>query len=160
MDGIAFLQHAARILPLTAPRQLCWLALFGILAGCETQPVASSSARMVPSDRLLTQPLLAADSMERGGKVVVTRDSGFSGSAVLLRLYVDGQEVAKLSRSERYEVILKEGEHLVGAANNLNFGGASVHEASVAVQRGQTYNFRVGFDSSGTVIIQRTAFTN
>lgn len=149
-----------RIFALAAPRLICWVVLLGMLAGCETQPVSSSNARKVPWDRMLSQPLLVADSMERGGKVVITRDSGFSGSAVLLRLYVDGQEVAKLSRSERYEVILKEGEHLVGVANNLNFGGASVHEASVTVQHGQTYNFRAGFDSSGTVIIQRSAFTN
>lgn len=125
-----FRQLIARIFALAGQRLICCLVLLGMLAGCETQPVASSNARKVPSDRLLNQPLGVADSMETGGKLLITRDSDFGGAAVLLNIYVDGGPVAKLSRSERYEVTLKEGEHLVGAVNNLNFGGASVHEAS------------------------------
>jgi hypothetical protein len=91
-------------------------------------------------------------------KIVVTRDKGFSGSGGLLKVFVDGTPVAKLSRYENYEVLLKEGEHLLGVAPNANLFDVSIHETSVTVKNGQTYYFRVGFDSSG-LVIQRSAFT-
>src|SRR5665647_39247 len=90
------------------------------LAGCETQPVALRDSRDVISGHVLDQPINAAKSMEEGGKVVVTRDSGWVGSGGLLKIIVDGIPVAKLSRYERYEVLLKEGDHLLGVVPNAN----------------------------------------
>jgi len=107
---------------------------------------------------VLGQPADVAASTEQGGKIVVTRDKGSSGSAGLLKVFVDGTPVAKLSRYERYEVLLKEGDHLLGVAPNANPFGVSVRETSVTVKNGQTYYFRVGFDFAG-LVIQRSAFT-
>lgn len=140
------------------------------LVGCETQPVPLSDSRLVKPNHVLGQPSEAAGSMEQavyggtagsadqGGKIVVTRDSGLSGSAGLLRIFVDGTPVAKLSCNERYEVLLKDGEHLLGVAPNANPFGTSIRELSVVVKNGQTYYFRVGFEFSG-LTIQRSAFT-
>ena len=97
--------------------------------------------------------------MEHGGKIVITRDSGFVGSPGLLKIFVDGTPVAKLSRCERYEVLLSDGEHLLGVIPNSNLFGISVHETPVSVRRGQTYYFRVGLTSEDGVKIQRSAFT-
>jgi len=84
-----------------------------------------------------------ATSLERGGKIIVTRDSGMGGSASLLKIFVDGAPVAKLNRYERYEVMLKEGDHPRGERE---------------LKPGETYYFRVGFDNSGA-FIQPSAFT-
>ena len=144
--------------PLSRKAVLLLLAAL-CLAGCETQPVAMRDSRDVISGHVLGQPADAAKSMEHGGKVVITRDSGWVGSGGLLRVFVDGIPVAKLSRYERYEVLLKEGEHLLGVVPNANPFGVSVHEASVNVKTGNTYCFRVGLDSSNALLIQRSAFT-
>lgn len=137
-----------------------WLLLIAFcLAGCGTQPVPLKESKEVATIHVLGQPSDPAKSMEEGGKIVVTRDSGWVGSGGLLRVFVDGVPVAKLSRYERYEVLLKEGEHLLGVVPNANPFGVSVHEASVTVKSGQTYYFRVGLDASNSLIIQRSAFT-
>ena len=136
------------------------LALMALsLAGCETKPVSLARSREVAPEHVLGAPAGATNSVEHGGKIVVTRDSGFAGSAGLLKVFVDGTPVAKLTRYERYEVMLGEGEHLLGVVPNANPFGVSIHELSVTVKSGQTYYFRVGFDSSG-LVIQRSAFTN
>jgi hypothetical protein len=129
------------------------------LCGCETQPVALNNSKQAPPNHLLGQPAKAVSSMDQGGKVVITRDSGFAGSAGLLKIFVDGTPVAKLSRYERCEVLLSEGEHLLGVIPNSNLMGISVHETPVNVRTGQTYYFRVGLNSENGLTIQRSAFT-
>jgi hypothetical protein len=142
----------------TTKAVLGMLIAFG-LTGCETQPVKLNDSREVIPSHTLGQPADVATSMQQGGKIVVTRDKGWVGSAGLLKIFVDSTPVAKLSRYERYEVLLKEGDHLLGVAPNANPFGVSIHETSVTVKSGQTYYFRVGLDASNSLLIQRSAFT-
>jgi hypothetical protein len=127
--------------------------------GCETQPVALGDSKPAPPDHLLGLPKKVVSSIDLGGKVVITRDSGFAGSAGLLKIFVDGAPVAKLGRYERYEVLLSEGEHLLGVIPDSNLFGISVHETVVKVGRGQTCYFRVGLTAADGLTIQRSAFT-
>ena len=149
MKRWAYMKHLAVMVLLVA---VC-------LCGCETQPVALSNSKPAPPSHLLGQPAKAVSSIEQGGQVVITRDSGFAGSVGLLKIFVDGTPVAKLSRYERYEVLLSEGEHLLGVIPNSNLMGISVHETPVDVRIGQTYYFRVGLNSENGLTIQRSAFT-
>jgi len=125
------------------PRALLLVLSVLCLAGCATRPVSLKASRELRADHILRQPGGVATSLERGGKIIVTRDSGMGGSASLLKIFVDGAPVAKLNRYERYEVMLKEGDHPRGERE---------------LKPGETYYFRVGFDNSGA-FIQPSAFT-
>ena len=140
------------------PRTLLLVLSVLCLAGCATRPVSLKASRELRADHILRQPGGVATSLERGGKIIVTRDSGMGGSASLLKIFVDGAPVAKLNRYERYEVMLKEGDHLLGVVPTLNPLGMTIREVSVSLKPGETYYFRVGFDNSGA-FIQPSAFT-
>lgn len=131
-----------------------------LLTGCATHPVQMKDSKDLAPAHRLGQPAAAVDSTEQGGKLIVTRDSGPLGAALLIKLFVDGEAVAKLDRYERFEVILNEGDHVLGviAAPNL-LGTESVREASVTVRKGRTFYFRVGFLNGVGSFIQRSAFT-
>jgi hypothetical protein len=97
--------------------------------------------------------------MEEGGKIIIPRDAGLGGSASLIKIFIDGLPVAKLTRYERYEAILKEGEYVLGATPTLGASLSGVRELSANIKRGQTLYYRVGYDSSG-LVFQRTALTH
>ncbi len=130
-----------------------------MLVGCATHPVSVSKSTEVRGSRILAAPANAVNSLQEGGKIIVIRDAGMAGAATLLRISVDGTPVVKLNRYERYEVILREGEHILGVFPEPNFFGMnSIQEATVNVTKGQIYHFRVGFNQGATIIQRTTTF--
>ena len=130
-----------------------------LLVSCATHPVSLRKSTEVQASRILATPTNAVNSLDEGGKIIVIRDAGMAGAAVLLRISVDGTPVAKLNRYERYEVILGEGEHILGVFPEPNFFGMnSIQEATVNVTKGQIYHFRVGFNQGATIIQRTTTF--
>ena len=69
--------------------RIAYIAFAGmaLLSGCATSPVPSSQADPVPASRLMAFQKVPASPY---GTLVVTRDSGFTGSACNTILYIDG----------------------------------------------------------------------
>jgi len=103
------------------------------LAGCATRPVSLRNSRQVIPSHIIGEPAGVLTSMEQGGKIIVTRDSGVGGSASLLKIFVDGAPVAKLDRYERYEVILNEGDHLLAVIGQIRDHYAAIVILSACV---------------------------
>ena len=65
--------------------------LFGamFLTGCATKPISTELAKPAPAKQIIDATLF---SKKPGtGEVVIKRDSGYVGSACLIRVYIDGR---------------------------------------------------------------------
>ena len=135
------------------------LAAAFVVTGCATSPVGVTQSRPVPQSKVKATPARAVASMAEGGRVIIVRDTGLLGGGGGLRLLVDGLPVADLATADRYEVILAEGEYILGLLPSVNlFSASTVKETAVFVRKGQTYTFRVGLDASG-LFIQRSTLS-
>jgi hypothetical protein len=126
------------------------------LASCATRPVSIHQASAVPPSRVLTQPWLSQG--QHKGSLIVKRDSGFMGSACTIRVFVDGVAIADLAPSEKVEVFVAFGEHVVGAAANGILCGGGVSEAAVTVRPESGKILRIASGQSGDIYLQPTAF--
>lgn len=125
------------------------------LLGCATTPVSTSSARDVPSTRVLTPAFL--ERKDGLGQVVVKRDEGLSASACNSRVFANGTPVAEIAPGEKVIFYLPEGEQMLGAmATGICIGG--LVEAKASVSRLRPSVFRISYGSSGEFSIQPTAF--
>ncbi len=136
-------------------RNILVIALLGSIFGCATTPVLTSSARDVPSTRVLNAVLL--EQKEGFGQVIVKRDEGLSASACNSRVFANGAPVAEISPGEKVVFYLPEGEHMLAAmATGICIGG--LVETRASVSRSRPAVFRISYGSSGEFSIQPTAF--
>src|SRR5215467_15517670 len=107
-----------------------FLALFLSLglAACATHPISVNQASPVPTARVLAPQWLAQAPYT--GSLVVKRDSGFMGSACNVRVFVDAVPVADLAPSEKVELFVGVGEHIVGVTSSSAFCSDGVFEAA------------------------------
>ena len=125
------------------------------LVGCATTPISTSSARDVPSTRVLNASLLERKS--ELGQVIVKRDEGLSASACNSRIFANGVPVAEIAAGEKVVFYLPEGEQMVAAiATGICIGG--LVESKASVSRSRPAIFRVSYGSSGEFSIQPTSF--
>ena len=125
------------------------------LVGCATTPISTSSARDVPSTRVLNASLLERKS--ELGQVIVKRDEGLSASACNSRIFANGVPVAEIAPGEKVVFYLPEGEQMVAAiATGICIGG--LVESKASVSRSRPAIFRVSYGSSGEFSIQPTSF--
>ncbi len=127
-----------------------------VLVGCATEPVPTSEARQVPRARIISPLLLAPGSGKES--VIVKRDQGIMGAGCTSRLYVDGAPVADIETSEKVELFLSLGEHMLGAKPQGICSGNGAAESSVNVVQGRRKTFRISYGQGGDNIIQPTAF--
>lgn len=99
------------------------IALF--LSACATSPVPSGEAKRVPADRLYAFQVPPA---EPHGKVIVTRDSGFSGSACTVGFYVNGTLAGKFETSETASFDMPAGEYIFGVGMPDGKGLCAFHD--------------------------------
>lgn len=136
-------------------RELLATTLLVSLVGCATTPISTSSARDVPSPRVLNPALL--ERKEGFGQVVVKRDEGLSASACNSRIFANGTPVAEIAPGEKVMFYLPEGEQMLAAmATGICIGG--LVETKASVSRSRPAVFRVSYGSSGEFSIQPTAF--
>ena len=135
-----------------------WFAVLVILsiAGCATQPVTIDKALAVPASRMLA-PQWAAQGTYTGS-LVIKRDSGFMGSACNVRVFIDAVPVADLAPSEKVELFVAVGEHIVGAASTGMFCGGGASEASVVIIPERQRILRIAAGQSGDLHLQPSAF--
>ena len=126
------------------------------LAACATSPVTIGQASAVPSSRILAPRWLAQAPYT--GSLIVKRDSGFMGSACTIRVFVDTVPVADLEPSEKVELFLPLGEHVVGATATGAICGGGVSEAAVMIQPASQRILRIASGQSGDIYLQPSAF--
>src|SRR5215813_4731117 len=104
-----------------------FLAAFLMLSftACATQPVSIYQASAVPSSRILAPQLLS--QAQYTGSLIIKRDTGFMGSACTIRVFENSVPVADLAPSEKVEIFVPLGGHIVIAApiGTLCGGGTS-----------------------------------
>ena len=125
------------------------------LTACATRPVSIYQASAVPSSRILAPQWLS--QAQYTGSLIIKRDTGFMGSACTIRVFVDAVPVADLAPSEKVELFVALGEHIVGATSNgICGGGAS--EAAVVISPERQKILRIASGQSGDIYLQPSAF--
>src|SRR5207253_9161087 len=121
------------------------------LTACATRPVSIYQASAVPSSRILAPQWLSPAPYT--GSLIIKRDSGLMGSACTVRVFIDAVPVADLAPSEKVELFIALGEHVVGATSNgICGGGAS--EAAVVIRPEQQKILRIASGQSGDIYLQ------
>ena len=124
--------------------------------GCATSPIAINQASAVPTGRILAPHLLA--EAQYTGSLVIKRDSGFMGSACNIRVFVGAVPVADLAPSEKVEIFVPLGEHVVAATSISSFCGGGVSEAAVVIRPERQKILRIASGQSGDIHLQPSAF--
>jgi hypothetical protein len=129
------------------------------LFGCATIPVRIGDSNLVAKEQiLLLPPPRSATSLEDGAKVIIVRDSGFTGAGVKKRVFIDGVPVVELWPAERYEAFLIEGDRIFGVIPSPNlFGTHGISETTVFLRKGDTCYLRIYTDAAMTTRIQKSA---
>ena len=131
------------------------LALSSILlTGCSTTPIPSDQADPVPTSRLTA---FQAKPAGQYGTLIVTRDSGFTGSACYTILYIDGNKSAEVGPGETTKFYLPTGERIIGA-NSTSMCGGGLKERSLVMNAGEVKKYRISIDTSMSMDLSPTAF--
>lgn len=134
------------------------LALCGLVlvSGCATDPIPTSEAAPVPSERILTTKFSRPG--QGTGEVIVKRDVSIGGYGCSWRVFVNGGAVADLRPAEKVVLHLPTGDHILGAEPVGAICGGRMSEVKTTVKAGETATFRVGFGNAGEFYINPTAF--
>jgi hypothetical protein len=128
-----------------------------VLTACATSPVSIHQAALVPASRMLAPQLVSRVQSQPTGSLIVKRDSGLMGSACTIRVFIDAVPVADLAPSEKVELFVPSGEHIVGVTSNGICGGG-VAEAAVVIFPERQKILRIASGQSGDIYLQPTAF--
>ena len=131
------------------------LLLLSLMA-CATQPISIYQASVVPSSRILAPQLLS--QAQYTGTLIIKRDTGFMGSACTIRVFVDAVAVADLAPSEKVELFIPLGEHVVSATPTDTFCGGGTSEAAVVIRPESQRILRIASGQSGDIHLQPSAF--
>lgn len=126
------------------------------LAACATQPLTIGQSSVVPASRVLAPQWLSQG--EYTGSLIIKRDSGFMGSACTVRVFVDAVPVADLGPSEKIELFIAPGEHIIGAAPTGFICGGGAPEAAVIIVPERQKILRIASGQSGDLFLQPSAF--
>ncbi|HEU4341420.1 MAG TPA: hypothetical protein VFU31_07610 [Candidatus Binatia bacterium] len=125
------------------------------LTACATRPVTIYQASAVPASRILAPQWLFQAPYT--GSLIIKRDSGLMGSACTIRVFVDAVPVADLAPSEKIELFIALGEHVVGVTSNGICGGG-VSETAVVIFPERQRILRIASGQSGDIHLQPSAF--
>ena len=126
------------------------------LTACATQPISIYQASAVPSSRILAPQLLS--QAQYTGSLIIKRDTGFMGSACTIRVFVNSVPVADLAPSEKVEIFVPLGEHIVSAAPTGTLCGGGTSEAAVVIRPESQRILRIASGQSGDIHVQPSAF--
>ncbi len=140
--------------------RILFIVTIGVLIGCATSPVSFEKSTPVQSERL--GPAYASYSANgpSKGAVIVIRDSGFTGAAVSLPIYVNVKKLANLMPSESVKFYLPEGDNFIGFSLrglSESYETKNLQEQVLNVVAGNTYYFRLGYIEAGGVKLRRSS---
>ena len=118
-------------------RSLIAAAALLVMGGCATQPISADKADPVPADRLY------GFGNPSAAQLVVTRDSGISGSGCKLRLHIDGKPAADFYAGEVGRFGVSSGKHILAVEPVGICGGSGVFEAEVELNTGDVVRRRI-----------------
>lgn len=135
-----------------------------ICIGCSTSPVKYSDAVEVPESRRFDAYAKYAAPNRESANVIIVRDSGFTGSAVAVPIYVNGERVAQIYVSESISLKLESGEQFIGVTQGGHISEKAekrnLDEQILLVKDGEKYYFRVGVLTAKGLILQRSSQIN
>ena len=132
----------------------CVLVLL-TLSACATTPITARYADDVPASRLMQEAPL--QERPNTGRLIVTRDGGFMGSACAYVLYLDGTPVARVRGGERILLYVDPGAHIL-STHASGICGGGIAEVETTVQINQAKRYRIASGQDGTLTIMPTAF--
>ena len=124
------------------------------LAACTTTAVSPMAASYVPAERITS----ARYTAPAAGTVhcLFIRDSGMYGAGVPIDLYIDGFNTASFRPSERLDLYLPKGEHMLAARGNSFIEQLIEHREIVEADR--SCAFRLGYDYYHAIVQPTSAF--
>lgn len=135
----------------TASALLCAV----VVAGCSTQPVATSKTTPVPADRVLSTAY--SKPAKDSGTLVVKRDSGLIGSGCNWTVSINGGDIAVLASEESVALYLPPGEAIVGVRPKVALCAGALIETEVMIHPGRVKALRLSVDWTGTFRLSPTA---
>jgi hypothetical protein len=81
-----------------------------LLAGCVTVPVSQDAAKQVPPERVFAYQ---KPSSSNDGTLLLIRDSGALGSGCRVVIYIDDEQAASFSTSEKASLFIPAGRHIL-----------------------------------------------
>ncbi len=139
--------------------RLALLAAAWVLAGCAaTTPTSPATAKPVDPSRLLRHQ---TPPEQAHAVLIVTRDSGFQGSACYYSVGINGQTAARLGVEETARFFLLPGEYVLRAGRDLEGGGLCAigkemwSQQETTLRPGETKRFRLRLNADGMPDIQR-----
>lgn len=127
-------------------KKLIMLGLVLALIGCATQPMPSIDAELAS---------IYLNEAPGSGKVTVTRDKGFVGSAAKAYVYIDAKPIIGLRAGQKIELWLSAGEHMLATMCRTD---GSITEAKVNVVAGKSQTYRISYSLYGGWRLAPTAF--
>lgn len=128
-----------------------------LLVGCATSPVPSDQATLAPAARVISYQR----AIEGGGKIIVTRDSGYAGGGCYATVFLNGKPAARLDTKEKVVFQVPSGEWVIGAGLD-GHGLCGINEerleTELVVKPGQEKKFRVFTSGDGSVGVKPTTF--
>lgn len=132
--------------------------VFFALYGCATSHVPIDKAKPVPAERLF----IAQTSLTSGGKLQVTRDSGYLAGGCFIGFYLDGELAATFDPGEAATFSVSEGEHIVGIGNHGGKGLCAIdsgyrRETATIVSPGEVKKFRISVRPGDGPVLEPTS---
>lgn len=118
-------------------RTLIAAAALVVMGGCATEPISADKADPVPVERLY------GFGSASDAQLVVTRDSGLSGSGCKLRFQIDGKPAADFYAGEVGRFGVRSGEHILAVEPVGICGGSGIFEAEVELNAGDVLRRRI-----------------
>jgi len=140
--------------------KIFFILLIAILSGCATSPVSLSKSVPAPKSQLKAAYYELVNNSPNKGRVIVIRDSGFTGSAMSLPIYVNTKKIANLMPSESVTFYLSEGEHFIGMSLQgltKNREKDNLQEQVINIEAQQDYFYRLGFIEAGIIVLRRSS---
>ncbi len=90
--------------------------------------------------------------------LVIKRDKGGTGSACLIRVYLNGLPAADMKVGETVRAYVPPADYVISASLRGALCGTRMREQTTSVASGETKSFRIGFSGSGEFFVDPTAF--
>jgi hypothetical protein len=128
------------------------------ITACATKPVTYEQAKNVDMSRIYMTDII--EQQDDRVKVVVKRDTGFTGSGCYLGLIINGDVIADLDTGEKIDLYLKPNDYIfaVKSSGKLLCESSIADETEVIVQKNVFKQYRIGTNHNMGFFIRRTSF--
>lgn len=126
------------------PKNLLIGLICVFISGCSSHFVNYTDSRSVPETKLGTVFSKYQNPTDETARVVVVRDTGFVGSGVTSKFFINGEFVAKLYLGQSATLHLKPGEYLLASYEGYSRSPENhLKEQKLKVTSGETYYYRI-----------------